>query len=116
MSLDVPPALLEQAQAGEIRNDDFLQCIKESLPYAWQLIEGLANPWIPNVSEVSVNAFFVDYDSAIAAHQAVWRRGNIPLGCPTSRVKHVRKHSGREGWGASDKGSDSCLIWRTYVC
>jgi hypothetical protein len=43
MSLDVPPALLEQAQAGEIRIDDFLQCVKESLPYAWQLIEGLAN-------------------------------------------------------------------------
>jgi hypothetical protein len=43
MSLDVPPALLEQAQAGEIRTNDFLQCIKESLPYAWQLIEGLAN-------------------------------------------------------------------------
>jgi hypothetical protein len=43
MSLDVPPALLEQAQAGEIRSSDFLQCIKESLPYAWELIEGLAS-------------------------------------------------------------------------
>jgi len=43
MSLDVAPALLEQAQAGELRVSDFLQCIKESLPYAWELIEGLAN-------------------------------------------------------------------------
>ncbi|HEY4033989.1 MAG TPA: SCO5389 family protein [Ktedonobacteraceae bacterium] len=43
MSLDVSPALLEQAQAGEIRSSDFLQCIKESLPYAWELIEGLAS-------------------------------------------------------------------------
>ncbi len=42
MSLDVPAALIEQAEAGEIRTSDFLQCIKESLPYAWQLIEGLA--------------------------------------------------------------------------
>lgn len=42
MSLTVPPALLEQAQAGEIRLDDFLQCIKDSLPYAWQMIDGLA--------------------------------------------------------------------------
>ena len=42
MSLNVPTALLEQAQAGEIRTSDFLQCIKESLPYAWQLIESLA--------------------------------------------------------------------------
>ena len=43
MSLDVSPTLLEQAQAGEIRSSDFLQCIKESFPYAWELIEGLAN-------------------------------------------------------------------------
>jgi hypothetical protein len=42
MSLTVPPALLDQAQAGEIRSADFLACIKDSLPYAWQLIEGLA--------------------------------------------------------------------------
>lgn len=42
MSLNVPSALLEQAQAGEMRETDFLLCIKESLPYAWQLIEGLA--------------------------------------------------------------------------
>ncbi|GHO52345.1 SCO5389 family protein [Ktedonobacter robiniae] len=42
MSLDVSPALLEQAQQGEVRTSDFLQCIRESLPYAWNLIEGLA--------------------------------------------------------------------------
>ncbi|HEX6555100.1 MAG TPA: SCO5389 family protein [Ktedonobacteraceae bacterium] len=41
MSLTVPTSLLEQAEAGDIRPDDFLQCIKDSLPYAWQLIEGL---------------------------------------------------------------------------
>lgn len=42
MSLNVPPALIEQAQHGEIRTEDFLQCIKESLPWAWNLIESLA--------------------------------------------------------------------------
>ncbi|GHO65901.1 hypothetical protein KSC_047930 [Ktedonobacter sp. SOSP1-52] len=42
MSLDVSPALLEQAQQGEVRTSDFLQCIRDSLPYAWNLIEGLA--------------------------------------------------------------------------
>ncbi len=42
MSLDVSPTLLEQAQAGEIRSSDFLACIKESLPYAWKMIEALA--------------------------------------------------------------------------
>jgi hypothetical protein len=42
MSLTVPPMLLEQAQAGEVQQSDFLACIKGSLPYAWQLIEELA--------------------------------------------------------------------------
>lgn len=42
MSLNVPSALLEQAEAGNVRTSDFLQCIKESLPYAWELVAGLA--------------------------------------------------------------------------
>lgn len=42
MSLDVPTALLEQAQQGDIQLSDFLQCVKNSLPYAWNLVEGLA--------------------------------------------------------------------------
>lgn len=42
MSLDVSPVLLEQAQQGEVRTSDFLQCIHDSLPYAWNLIESLA--------------------------------------------------------------------------
>ncbi len=42
MSLNVPATMIEQAKDGEVRLNDFLQCIKESLPYAWQLIEGLA--------------------------------------------------------------------------
>jgi hypothetical protein len=42
MSLTVPSTLLEQAQTGEIQQSDFLACIKDSLPYAWQLVEKLA--------------------------------------------------------------------------
>jgi hypothetical protein len=41
MSLAVPPALLEQAQAGEVDDEAFLGCVRTSLPYAWDLIEGL---------------------------------------------------------------------------
>lgn len=41
MSLTVPPVLLEQAQTGEVGDADFLDCIRESLPYAWQVISGL---------------------------------------------------------------------------
>ncbi len=43
MSLTVPAALLEQAEAGTMRQGDFIACIKDSLPYAWQLIESLAS-------------------------------------------------------------------------
>lgn len=42
MSLDVSPTLLEKARLGEVHEDEFLECIHESLPYAWQLIEDLA--------------------------------------------------------------------------
>ena len=42
MSLTVSATLLEQAQQGEIQQSDFLACIKDSLPYAWHLIEELA--------------------------------------------------------------------------
>lgn len=43
MSLTVSPTLLKQAQQGAVSQDDFLACIKDSLPYAWNLIEGLAS-------------------------------------------------------------------------
>ncbi|GHO76382.1 hypothetical protein KSD_41530 [Ktedonobacter sp. SOSP1-85] len=42
MSLTVSPTLLEQAQQGSVSQNDFLACIKDSLPYAWNLIEELA--------------------------------------------------------------------------
>jgi hypothetical protein len=37
MFLTVSSTMIEQAEAGEMRLDDFLQCIKDSLPSAWQL-------------------------------------------------------------------------------
>jgi hypothetical protein len=42
MSLTVSSALLEHAQADTMNQSDFLVCIKDSLPYAWHLFEGLA--------------------------------------------------------------------------
>jgi len=41
MSLAVPPDLLKQARDGEVDDDAFLGCVRVSLPYAWDLIEGL---------------------------------------------------------------------------
>lgn len=43
LSLTVPDSLLEQAQRGPVEDADFIACIQSSLPYAWSLIEELAN-------------------------------------------------------------------------
>lgn len=42
MSLDVSPQLLAEAEHGEIDDAAFLDCIRTSLPYAWQMVSGLA--------------------------------------------------------------------------
>lgn len=38
MSLNVPDALLEQAERGEIDDAAFVACVRTSLPYAWETI------------------------------------------------------------------------------
>ncbi|HEY8534378.1 MAG TPA: SCO5389 family protein [Micromonospora sp.] len=42
MSLKVAPALLERAKAGTVTDEEFLTCIRESLPYAWEVISRTA--------------------------------------------------------------------------
>ena len=41
MSLAVPAELLERAQRGEVDDAAFLDCVRASLPYAWDVISGL---------------------------------------------------------------------------
>jgi hypothetical protein len=41
MSLTVPPDLLEQASLGEVDDASFLDCVRTSLPYAWDLVTSL---------------------------------------------------------------------------
>ena len=41
MSLTVPPDLLEQASLGEVDDEEFLDCVRTSLPYAWDMVTGL---------------------------------------------------------------------------
>ena len=43
MSLDVPVALLERAQHGEVDDAEFVDCVRQSLPYAWQVKIGRAH-------------------------------------------------------------------------
>jgi hypothetical protein len=42
MSLDVSPKLLAEAENGDIREDDFVDTVRTSLPYAYELIASLA--------------------------------------------------------------------------
>ena len=41
MSLAVPANLLDRAQRGEVDDAAFLDCVRASLPYAWNLITDL---------------------------------------------------------------------------
>lgn len=51
MSLRVSPALLDRAQAGPVSDDDFLACIRDSLPYAWTVVSKLATDLHQNGGE-----------------------------------------------------------------
>jgi hypothetical protein len=42
MSLDVPTALLERAEAGEVDEAEFVTCVRDSLPYAWAVVSEVA--------------------------------------------------------------------------
>jgi hypothetical protein len=42
MSLDVSTALLDQAEAGQVNDADFVDCVRTSLPYAWQVVSDVA--------------------------------------------------------------------------
>ncbi|GAB3223734.1 SCO5389 family protein [Glycomyces halotolerans] len=38
MSLDVSEDLLAKAERGEVGDTEFIDCVKHSLPYAWELV------------------------------------------------------------------------------
>jgi hypothetical protein len=42
MSLTVPPELVSRAEAGEVSDEEFVRCVRESLPYAYGLVEELS--------------------------------------------------------------------------
>jgi hypothetical protein len=43
MSLNVTTDLLERAEQGEVDDTDFIDCVRTSLPYAWDTISRLAD-------------------------------------------------------------------------
>ena len=42
MSLTVPAELLNAAERGEVSDAEFIDCVRTSLPYAWELISQVA--------------------------------------------------------------------------
>jgi hypothetical protein len=55
MSLTVPAELLEQAAQGEVEDADFLECVRSSLPYAWDVVTGLAGELAASGGEFADN-------------------------------------------------------------
>jgi hypothetical protein len=56
MSLDVSPALLDAAERGDVPDSDFVACVRDSLPYAWQVIETVAHDLDTNGGDVARHA------------------------------------------------------------
>ena len=42
MSLDVPTAVLASAERGELTDEQFLSVVRDSLPYAWEVVSAAA--------------------------------------------------------------------------
>ncbi|AXK86505.1 hypothetical protein IU443_08260 [Nocardia farcinica] len=55
MSLDVPAALLERAERGEIDDADFVDCVKNSLPYAWEVVSRVVGDLQSGTAEFADN-------------------------------------------------------------
>jgi hypothetical protein len=55
MSLDVSPKLLAEAEAGSIREEDFVDTVRTSLPYAYDLIASLAGELKSGTAEFADN-------------------------------------------------------------
>ena len=55
MSLDVSPQLLAEAENGEVREQDFVETVRTSLPYAYDLIARLADELRSGTTEFADN-------------------------------------------------------------
>lgn len=56
MSLDVPTALLERAERGEVDDADFVEVVRVSLPYAWEVVSRVAGELQSGTAEYADNA------------------------------------------------------------
>jgi hypothetical protein len=57
MSLNVPNALLERAEAGDVSDAEFVECVRESLPYAWHIVSLVCGDLHATEGEFADHAF-----------------------------------------------------------
>ncbi|MFF7841019.1 SCO5389 family protein [Streptomyces ossamyceticus] len=55
MSLDVSPQLLADAEKGEVREEEFVETVRTSLPYAYDLIASLVGELHAGSAEIADN-------------------------------------------------------------
>jgi len=55
MSLDVSPQLRAEAENGEVQEQDFVETVRTSLPYAYDLIARLADELRSGTAEFADN-------------------------------------------------------------
>jgi hypothetical protein len=55
MSLTVSPELVERARRDDLDDAAFVECIRTSLPYAWQVVEGLVGELRTDGGEFTAN-------------------------------------------------------------
>jgi hypothetical protein len=56
MSLNVPATLLERAETGQVPDDEFVSCVRDSLPYAWLVISQVAGELASGAGEFADHA------------------------------------------------------------
>ena len=85
MSLTVPAALLEKAQHGSVPDEEFVECISTSLPYAWGMVERLAAEMATSGAPFAQNTEVPPNDAAwgevfrLVGSDAVERRCGVRL-------------------------------------
>jgi hypothetical protein len=64
MSLDVPTAILERAERGEVDDADFVEVVRNSLPYAWEVVSRVAADLRSGTEEYADNTIAPPDDAA----------------------------------------------------
>jgi hypothetical protein len=112
MSLAVPADLLDRAQRGEVGDAAFLDCVRTSLPYAWDLVAGLVTDLEADGGEFADNQVPPPDESArgqllrLMASDAMraaverhygsgWRSRTVTAPPPSARTRPPRSPSSR---------------------